>query len=78
MENVVTVKELILENDFAITFDLKDVYNHIPVHKSLQNLLGIQWKNKCYRFMGMPFGLRDTPKEFSLIMRKVEKAIKEM
>jgi hypothetical protein len=42
MKNIITVEELIKENDFAITFDLKDAYNHIPVHKSLQYLLGIE------------------------------------
>jgi hypothetical protein len=78
MENIITVQELMHENDFAITFDLKDAYNHIPVHKSLQYFLGMGWKNKCYRFMGMPFGLSDAPRVFSLIMRKVEKAIREM
>jgi hypothetical protein len=78
MENIVTVEELVQEKDFAITFELKDAYNHIPVHKSLQYLLGIGWKNECYRFMGMPFGLRNASKVFSLIMRKLERAIREM
>jgi hypothetical protein len=78
MENIVTVEELIQENDFAIIFDLKDAYNHIPVHKSLQYLLVIGWKDKCYRFIQMPFGLSDAPRVFSLIMRKVKKAVREM
>jgi hypothetical protein len=78
MENMVMVEELIQENDFAITFNLKNAYNHIPVHKSLQYFLGIGWKNKCYHFMGMPFGLSDEPRVFSLIMRKVERAIREI
>jgi hypothetical protein len=78
MENIVTVEELVQENDFAITFNLKDASNHIPVHKSLEYLLGIGWRDKCYRFMGMPFGLSDAPRVFSLIMRKIEKAIREM
>jgi hypothetical protein len=78
MENTITVEELMKENDFAITCDLKYAYNHIPVHKSLHYLLGIGWKDKCYRFMGMPFGLRDAPRVFSLITRKVEREIREM
>jgi hypothetical protein len=78
MENIVTLEELIQENDFAITFDFKDAYNHIPVHKSLQYFLSIGWKNKCYRFMGMPFVLSDAPRVFSLIMGKVQRAIKKM
>jgi hypothetical protein len=72
------VEELMEKNDYAITFNLKDAYNHIPVHKSLQPLLGIGWKGKCYRFLGMPFGLSDAPRVFSLIMRKVERQIREL
>jgi hypothetical protein len=75
MENITTVEELMEKNDYAITFDLKFAYNHIPVHKSQQPLLGIGWKGKCYRFLEMPFGLSDAPRVFSLIMRKVERRI---
>jgi hypothetical protein len=78
MENIVTVEELMELDDSSITFNLKHAYNHIPVHKSLQPLLGIGWKGKCYRFLGMPFSLSDAPRDFSLIMRKVERQIREL
>jgi hypothetical protein len=78
MENITTVEELMEKNNYRITFDLKDAYNHIPVHKSLQPLLGIGWKGKCNCFLGMPFGLSDAPRVFSLIMRKVERQIREL
>jgi hypothetical protein len=77
MEGTPTLKDLWDLYDYAITFDLKEKYNHVPVHWSMQNLLGIAWKGKCCRYVGMPFGLNDAPRVFSLIMRKVAKAIRE-
>jgi hypothetical protein len=43
MEGIPTLKDLIAPKDYAISFDLKDAYNHIPVHPSLQPFLGICW-----------------------------------
>jgi hypothetical protein len=34
MENIPTLVDLWQENDFAISFNLKDTYNHISVHFS--------------------------------------------
>jgi hypothetical protein len=36
-----TLEDLLRKNDFTISFDLKEAYNHIPVHPTLQDLLGI-------------------------------------
>jgi hypothetical protein len=73
INNIVTVEELLTKDDYAITFDLKDAYSHIPVQKSLQPLLGIGREEKCYCFLGISFGLSDAPRVFSLIIRKVER-----
>jgi hypothetical protein len=77
MEGTPTLKELWDRYDYAITFDLKEAYNHVPVHPAMLPLLGVTWKGKCYQYIGMPFGLNDAPRVFSLIMRKVAKAIRE-
>jgi hypothetical protein len=60
MEGVPTLKDLIEKNEFAISFDLKKAYNHVPVHHSMKNLLGMCWRGEAYRFVGMPFGLNDS------------------
>jgi hypothetical protein len=77
MEGTPTLKELIVKNDFAVTYDLKEAYNHVPVHRSMQPLLGVAWKGKCYKFLGMPFGLNDAPRVFSRVMRKAIQFIRE-
>jgi hypothetical protein len=78
MEGIPTLKDLITKKDYSISFDLKDAYNHIPLHPSLQSYLGICWNSKTYRYLGMPFGLMDAPRVFSQIMKKCVKAIREL
>jgi hypothetical protein len=78
MEGIPTLKDLISQKDFAIPFDLKDAYNHVPVHSSLQPYLGIAWNGKTYRYLGMPFGLMDSPRVFTQIMKKCVHAIREL
>jgi hypothetical protein len=76
MENAITMKDIISKGDYCISFDLKEAYNHVPVHPSMSPLLGIMWQKRYYKFVGMPFGLNDAPRVFSMIMRKVAKAIR--
>jgi hypothetical protein len=76
MEGVSTLKQLWEKNDYAISWDLKEAYNHVPVHESLQPMLGIAHEGKIYKYVGMPFGLNDAPRVFSEIMKKVVKAIR--
>jgi hypothetical protein len=42
MEGIPTLINLWEINDYAISFDLKNAYNHIPVHSSMRPLLGIK------------------------------------
>jgi hypothetical protein len=41
MEGTPTLEQLLMKNDFAISYDLKEAYNHVPVHPTMQDLLGI-------------------------------------
>jgi hypothetical protein len=78
MEGVPTLLELFQKGDYAVSYDLKEAYNHVPVHKSMQPLLGIAWHGKCYQYVGMPFGLNDAPRVFSRIMRHAVTKIREI
>jgi hypothetical protein len=73
------LKDLLQKNEFAISFDLNEA-NHVPVHHSMKNLLGICWRGEAYRFVGMPFGLKDTPLKnvFTKIMKFVVRTRGEM
>jgi hypothetical protein len=71
-------KAIMEVEQFAISFNLKETYNHIPIHKSLHPLLGVAYRRKSYRFVGMPFGLNNASRVFSMIMRVVTKTIREV
>jgi hypothetical protein len=78
MEGVSTLSELLNKNDYTISFDLKDAYNHVPVHPSMRPLLGLVWRGKCYTCVGMPFGLNDAPRVFTMIMRVAVRIIRKV
>jgi hypothetical protein len=78
MEGTLTLQDFIRRNDFAIFFDFKEVYNHVPVHPTFQNLLGIQFMGITYTYRGMFFGLNDAPRVFTQIMKKCVMAIREI
>jgi hypothetical protein len=44
MECTSTLSNLLAKNDYAISFDLKEAYNHVPVHASMPPLLGLAWR----------------------------------
>jgi hypothetical protein len=75
VEGVTTLKQLWERNDYVISFDLKEAYNHVPVHELLCPLLGVAWNGKLYQFVGMSFSFNDV---FSMIMRLVTKTIREL
>jgi hypothetical protein len=78
MEEIATLEQCLRPEDFAITYDLKEAYNHVPIHPSMRPLLGVAWRGRCYQFKGMPFGLNDAPRVFSSIMKKAVQTIREV
>ena len=61
---------------WACTIDLSDAFNHVPVHKSLQNLFGIRHNHTNYRWDGMGFGLSWTPHTFVRLLRETLKPLR--
>jgi hypothetical protein len=78
MEGTPTLEQLLMKNDFAISYNLKEAYNHVPVHPTMQNLLGIQYQGCLYKYQRMTFGLNDMPRVFTQIIKKAIHAIREI
>jgi hypothetical protein len=78
MEGTPILEDLFPKNDFAISFDLKEDYNHISVHPTLQDPLGIQYMGTAYIYRGMPFDPSDDSRVFTQIMKKCVMAISEI
>ena len=53
------------------TLDLKDAYLSVPVHKDSQKYLQFLWRNKCYTFQGLCFGLNTAPRIFTKLLKPV-------
>jgi hypothetical protein len=78
MEGTPTLQDLIRKNDFPISLDLKEAYNHVSVHSTFQNLLGIQYMGTTYTYRGMPFHLNDAQQLFTQIMKKCVMVIRQI
>jgi hypothetical protein len=78
MERVLSLKDIIEKNEYAITIDLKEAYNHVPVHHSMKNLLRMCWRGEAYRFVEIPFSLNDAPRVFAKIMKHVERTTRQI
>ena len=53
------------------TLDLKDAYLSVPVHKDSQKFLQFLWRDKCYAFQGLCFGLNTAPRIFTKLLKPV-------
>ena len=56
---------------WATSVDLSSAYFHIATHSDAQAWLGMRYKNACYRWVAMPFGLATAPREWQRSMRPV-------
>ena len=65
IQNISCLKTLLRRGDFMTCIDLKDAYLFVHVHKSSQRYLCFQWRNRCYAFRGLPFGLNTAPRVFT-------------
>lgn len=71
MEDIRSAKNLITNNTYMSTIDLKDAYYLVPVDKSHGKYLKLKFENKLYRFTCLPFGLSSSPYIFTKIMKPV-------
>jgi hypothetical protein len=71
MEDCKTVRELLIQGDYATSIDLKSAYSHVSVHPSLRPYLGFNFEHQSYVYVGMPFGLQNAPRVFTKIMKVV-------
>jgi hypothetical protein len=77
MEGTPTLEQLLMKNDYALSYNMKEVYNCVPVHP-IMHLLVIQYQDRLYKYQGILFGLNNTPRVFTQIMKKVIQAIREL
>ena len=65
------LKSLLQKGDYMTILDLKDTYLSVSVHKDSQKFLQFLWRNKCYVFQGLRFGLNTAPRIFTKRLKPV-------
>jgi site-specific recombinase XerD len=69
MEDQRTARLLIEQNHYAVSIDITKAYHHIPVSEGMKPYLAFNYNHEFYRYIGMPFGIRNAPRIFTHIMR---------
>ncbi|KAH7828266.1 putative Reverse transcriptase (RNA-dependent DNA polymerase) [Monocercomonoides exilis] len=77
MEDQRTVEKLLQEGDFATSLDLSQAYFQIPVNESFIPFLAFKLGDKYFAFEGLPFGMKDAPRNFTKVMREVVKKVRQ-
>ena len=62
MDTVLTCIQLVSQNDFLASLDLKDAYYSLGVHVHFQKYLKFIWRGKHYKFVVGPMGLAPGPR----------------
>lgn len=70
-EDIRTVFDIIQPGDYMVTLDLKSAFQHIPVKKEDQTLLGVKFKDKYYVWQVLPFGAKVSPYYCHKVLRPV-------
>lgn len=77
MENIHTAIELISENSFLASVDLRDAYYTVPVHPTHRKFLKFSWKNQLWQFKVLPNGLSTAPRLFTKLLKPVFTLLRE-
>ena len=72
-ESLGYLKEILNDNDFMFTLNLKSGYHHLDIHEDFWQYLGFQWDGQFYVFTQLPFGLAPACWAFSVLTRAVLK-----
>ena len=70
-EHFKVVLDLIQENDFFCSVDLKDAYFSIPVHTDFHKYLKFCWRTVLYAFVCLPFGYSAAPRLFTKLLKPI-------
>ena len=67
LEEAITLLTEVGHGAWMAIVDLKNAYRIVPIHPDDRTLLGMQWSNKVYLDICLPFGLQSAPKIFSAV-----------
>ena len=71
METIHTATELMKQNCYMASIDLRDAYYSVPVCTDHQKYLKFSWRNILYKFTCLPNGLASAPRIFTKLLKPV-------
>ena len=71
MDTITTCIELMSQNCYMASIDLRDAYYSIPIDKSDQKYLKFFWRGKLYGYTCLPMGLACAPRKFVKLLKPV-------
>ncbi|CAG8622629.1 28676_t:CDS:1 [Gigaspora margarita] len=76
MEGMGLVEELIQQNDYMISIDLKEAFYHIPLHPDAQKYFVFDFNYERYCFQCLPFGLKTSSWTFKTVLQPIIESIR--
>lgn len=77
MEGLETLKRLVHPGDWCTKVDIASAFTHVPIFPGHRDFFRIRHRGKELRFAAMPFGYRDSPRVFTMLMRTALKPLRE-
>ena len=71
MESLAMMRELLRQDDWMASIDLKDAYLSVTIWEDHHKYLWFQWQGSTYEFHCLPFGLSSTSHVFTKLMKLV-------
>lgn len=69
MDNLELAIDLMFEEAFLCSIDLRDAYYTLPIGEQFKPYMRFQWKSCIFMFHVMPFGLTSAPQFFTKIVK---------
>ena len=71
MDNFRTATEILAQDYFMASIDLRDAYYSVPIHSDHRKYLKFTWQGRLYQFKVLPNGLSSAPRLFTKILKPV-------
>ena len=71
MESLGMMKDLLRQDDWMASVDLKDAYLSVAIWEDHRKYLRFQWQGSTYEFRCLPFGLSSAPRVFTKLLKSV-------
>ena len=71
MDTLQTVLQLVQQNSYMATIDIRDAYLSVSVAAAHHKYLRFIWRGRLFQFVALPNGLKSAPRQFTQLMKSV-------